>query len=396
MKLAPTITFFLFVLAISSCNKSNEKSTKINATSNAGFVTLEKIDSVQVEFLGIPTVHDLNPKTRDLIFMEQTESGEAIFVAEFDGKVKESFTKSGDFPDSYGKLLTSLKLTSDSTFLTYGSTGLLTFNLTGELKSKLKSSQPSVPSSQVVGMGFGLNQFEDMFLFSIRDIDRNIYQDLDKYGEVKNLKLIDAKTGKEESILELPNESLFLNGNYFFYNAWYPTITIKDDLLYVAFGIEPVIYIYSIKEDFRLINKIDLNLPDYRYFKGFKEFPKDLRVIGLRETSGRIKNIKIYKDYILVSYFPGYDYADTEERFVNKSNYEAVAFKKKMDKKYQDRLAVFNRSGDLINHFVPGDYGILGGSMLLRDGQLWVMGKTDPNVEKDYFKVFRIDFKGGK
>jgi hypothetical protein len=349
------------------------------------------VDSIQINYLGSPTVHDLNPKTGDVLFMEYKESSAMIHIADYSGEVQRSFSKSGDFPDSYGTLLTSLLLNSDSTFLAYGTKGLLTYYLDGELLSMVNSSRLYFTGSFRYGMGNGLQAFGETLLLANLDIGREVYSDLDKLKGVKNVIWIDGKTGQEQKIIQPPEESLFLNGSYFFLDAWQPVLTVQDDQLYIAFGTEPSIYTYALNDSFTLLNKVDLELPGFRGFTGFNQFRNDMKFIGLRETVGRIKNIKLFKEFILVSYFPGFNQGDTEERFINKSHEEASLFRENMNQKYQHRLAVFNRSGELIYHFIPEQFGILGSSMLVRNEQLWVMEKPDAEVEKDNFKLYRID-----
>ena len=59
-----------------------------------------------------------------------------------------------------------------------------------------------------------------------------------------------------------------------------------------------------------------------------------------------------------------------------------------MQKKYPSRIAIVDSSGNILNDFVP--QGLEPSSMLLRDGQLWMMEKADEEVERDYFRLFRV------
>ena len=101
-----------------------------------------------------------------------------------------------------------------------------------------------------------------------------------------------------------------------------------------------------------------------------------------------ILNIKKIDGYFLVAYFPGYNNEDTEMRFSDKSPEEALAFNDRMKKKYPPRIAVLDSAGRVINDFVPE--GLEAYSMLVRDGELWMLETPDEEVEQDYFRLFKV------
>jgi hypothetical protein len=53
-----------------------------------------------------------------------------------------------------------------------------------------------------------------------------------------------------------------------------------------------------------------------------------------------------------------------------------------------DSIQITDLNGNQLLDFAPDHYHP--GSILLRDGQLWVMAKPDPDVEEDFFKVYRL------
>src|SRR5690606_20377496 len=125
---------------------------------------------------------------------------------------------------------------------------------------------------------------------------------------------------------------------YFFRYAWDPVYNLADARIYVAFGLEPVIYVFDDSPPYPLLSSFPLDLQEYRYFKGDDEFSSHWTFFGLRFTSGMILNIKKFEGYFLVAYFPGYDYMDTDMHFSNKSPEETVAFRDWMKQKYPNRI----------------------------------------------------------
>jgi hypothetical protein len=62
-----------------------------------------------------------------------------------------------------------------------------------------------------------------------------------------------------------------------------------------------------------------------------------------------------------------------------------------MQKKYPARIAILDSLGNLVNDFVPD--GLIASSMLVRNGELWMQEKPDEEVERDFFRLFRVELK---
>jgi hypothetical protein len=59
----------LFILLFLSCNSKNNKA----APPLRKAVTLEKVDSIQINYLGNPTVHDIDPRSGTILFVEHKQ-----------------------------------------------------------------------------------------------------------------------------------------------------------------------------------------------------------------------------------------------------------------------------------------------------------------------------------
>jgi hypothetical protein len=111
------------LVIFSACKPTSNTDSENLSSQSSNRVSLEKIDSIQIDYLGNPTVHDIDPSSKVVIFMEHREFSEDIFVAGFDGKIKASFSKFGDMPDTYGRLLSSLRISDEKSILAYGVRG---------------------------------------------------------------------------------------------------------------------------------------------------------------------------------------------------------------------------------------------------------------------------------
>ncbi|NHE57809.1 hypothetical protein [Cyclobacterium plantarum] len=323
--------------------------------------------------------------------MEHSETSQKITIADFDGAILNSFSKWGDVPDSYGNLLAALKFNGSNSFLAYGTKGFLTYDFDGRLQQLVKHSESPNQSFSRIGLGRGMEESQGQYLY-VNPSPRSASNSKDRfYEEHCPLIWLDPKTGENEPIIYFPETSIFRSGKYFFSNAWDPVFTVTDNLIYVVFGLEPTIYVFEIDASHSLVSSIPLDLPDFRFFEGAENFSDDVRFFGQARTSGRIRNIKKFSKYFIVNYFPGYERMDIEEAFVNKSPYEAKVFWGRMREKYPNRIAIFDSSGTRLNDFESK--GLIASSMVLRNGELWLMEEPDDEVEKDYFRLFRVGLK---
>jgi hypothetical protein len=241
-------------------------------------------------------------------------------------------------------------------------------------------------------MGHGMEKMGDKYVYINQDSPKdNDYSNKSRYDEMYLLDLLDPATGEREGIIKFPESSIFKSGKYFYRNAWDPVFHIENKKIHVAFGLEPVIYTFDASPPFELDSALPIDLKDYNYFKGADEYSEEISFFGLRFTSAMILNIKKYQDFFLVAYFPGYDDLDTQTNFENKSPEESKLFYERMKKKYPHRIAIVDSIGNVINDFVPE--GLEPSSMLLRDEQLWMMEKPNEELERDYFRLFRVGLK---
>ena len=258
-------SLLLLMLFLYACGaKKDQNSAEISNK----WVTFEKLDSISIDYLGNPTVHDIDPVSRKLIFMEHKEISQIINIADFDGFILASFSKWGDVPDSYGGLMASLRIVDYNSFVAYGTKGFLTYDFEGKHQSLVKHINSPYRGFGQIGLGSGMQESKGRYLY-INQVPQSITKnEVNFYEKLRPLTWLDHETGENEPIIQFPENSIFRSGKYFFRNSWAPAFTLVDDLIYVAFGIEPVIYSYEASPPYSLVSSISLDLPDYRYFKG--------------------------------------------------------------------------------------------------------------------------------
>ncbi len=379
------------LIIVSACNKKSDNIKKDEVLKDQVKLGLiEKLDSIQIEYLGNPYVHDIDPKSGTVIFKEYEDFSNDIYLANFDGQIFNSLSKFGDVPDGYGKLISRLQFTNKEAFIALGLKGFLKYDFEGNLIDHASIDQIEIPNFQKNAMGHGMVKLGEMYL-TIEGGTRAInYDKIQLHSDVFLFNLFDPVHGTIKPIIQFPETSIYKSGKTFYRHAWSPVFTVVENQILVAFGGEPVIYHYNSEPPFELISSIPLKLKNYNYFEGQNSEYLEHNFFDLFKASGRVENIKKFEDKFIVAYFQGYDKVDKEYHFAKKTPDESKELRKRLEKKYPFRLAIFDSLGNLLKDFVPSDYDP--SSMLIRDGQLWVMGKPDPDVEKDYFKLYRIGF----
>ncbi len=376
---------FLFIILI-SCGTKDHKSQIPDSGNLPEITSFERLDSVQINYLGNPTLHDLDPESGTVLFMEHKEFSEEIFIADFKGNILNSYSKFGDVPDSYGTLMFPLRLQRDQTIIGFGSNGFLIYDMSGDLQSRVKHKNFKMPYFARNAMGFGMEKFDDLYVCVNQEFPDWVSEsDIRLYEEIYLMMMLNPETGERMPFIQFPKTSLFRNGKHFYRGAWEPVFAIDKELIYVIFGAEPTIYVYSLKRPYSFVYSIPLDLKDYRYFKGSDDNFSDLSLLF---TSGKILNIKKLEGYFIVAYFPGYSKEDKEAEKENRSREEKIAFRQGMLKKYAKRIAIIDSLGKRVGDFIPE--GLVAESMLIRNNELWMIEEPSVEVELNYFRLFRV------
>ena len=385
----PPLVLCLYLL---SCASREEGKVNPETSQSGKTVSFEKLDSIKIDYLGNPTVHDIDPVSGTVLFMEDGAFSQEIILADTDGNIINSFSKFGDMPDTYGKLMGPMRLLDGNSFLAYGYNGFMTYDFGGNLLSRIKLVDFEVPSRSRGSMGYGMEKLGNRYLY----IDQGYppegdYSDIRLYEKIHLLKWLYPETGEEDSFIQFPESSIFRSGKYFFRSAWDPAYVLKDGRIYIAFGLEPVIYAFEDTPPYSLVSSTPIQFKEFRNFKGADSFTFEIEAFLDRYRTAFIENIKIINGHFVVGYFPGYDDLDLEESRSNKSPDEWVTFREKIKKKYPHRIAIVDSLGNVISDFVPE--GLEAYSMLVRNGELWMREKPSEEVEEDCFRLFRVGLK---
>ncbi|WP_332912068.1 hypothetical protein [Algoriphagus boritolerans] len=151
------VVFLILILSV-GCTQERKTILDNNKVKLPKIINLEKLDSISIEYIGNPTVHDIDPITGTVLFIEHKEFSEEIFIADFEGKIHSSFSKMGDVPDGYGRLMSTLRINGKNSFIVYGYKGFITYDFEGKALSRVKPIDFQVPNYAPITMGYGLEK----------------------------------------------------------------------------------------------------------------------------------------------------------------------------------------------------------------------------------------------
>ncbi|SFT72764.1 hypothetical protein SAMN04489724_1863 [Algoriphagus locisalis] len=351
-------------------------------------ISIEIIDTIRIDYLGNFTVHDIDPIGEHVLFMEHRESDATIYIADFSGEVLFEHYKSRDTPDTYGKLLTTLKFLDGEKFFAYGSQGLLTYEFDGTLVSLIKPDDYSLPYGLAWGMGISLIPYNTKLLFAGQNNMPRDYSEPEFYEEVQFLTWLDPATGEIERFNNLPDTSLFRSGKFYHTAATRPNAELVGNSIYMTYGIEPAIYEFSADPPYELRSSFTIDLPEYHYFEGASKYVNDVHLYGNGITSGRISHILKAGEYWLVNYFPGYNATDRNRTFESMASEERQQFYQEMRDKYKSKTIALDSEGKQVP--LQFDEILQRRNITCRNGRYFMVAPSNPDIEQEFFEIYEL------
>ena len=372
---------FMSLLLIFSCSERPNENNR-----NQEDLSLIKVDSLQIPYLGLLQLMDVNPQSgKVLLFNSQNR---ALVIGDFESSPPKEFNKHGDMQDSYGMFPLGAGKFSENgnNFTIISNQGVYTYDLNGNL---------------ILG---GRHQVKEMPAFSGRaSADAEFYwvgnriltngagrteyprNTPEFYENYTSFAWFDTLERKVEQFMNLDEDSFFRNGKAHDLSHIIPRMAVDQDRIYFIQGIEPALNIHSLRSPYDKIKRVELEIPDYSFNQGqdFKE--ADPRMISPDIYSGKFENIKVLDKYILISFFPGVP--DLEQDNYKNLEWRDIMAKTKID--YPPRMLVMDQEGKKLSEF-PIPLEMDPRQWLVRDGYIWFLGAENLEEEEDFIKIYKV------
>jgi hypothetical protein len=375
------LSFLILLMLIFACS---EKS-KLQSV-HPGDIQFIKVDSIQIPYLGLLNLMDVHLSTGQLLFYNQ-QKGQLV-LGNMKGEMIREFSKQGDVPDSYGFFpLGAGKFSSDGkTFTIISNQGVYTYDMDGNLRIGGRHKISKLPA-------FSGRASSDMEFFWVGDRILTVgagrgehpRNTTEFYENYQSLAWFDTLERQVEQFMKLDENSVFRNGMAHDISHLTPKMAVAHDRIYFVQGIEPALNIHSLNPPYEKVRRVEFGIADYSFNQG-EDFKKaDPRIINPDMYSGRIENLKVTDQYVLVSFFPGIP----EHEQAKYENLAWVEFSDKSRKDYNPRMLVMDLDGNLLTELeIPLQFSER--QWLYRDGYLWFLAPVNLEEEEDFVKVYKV------
>lgn len=347
-------------------------------------------DSIRVDYIGKLNLMDINPAfDRVLLFDPQNMK----FVStDLKGTILGEFGKDRDAPDGFGYYpMAAGKFNASKNIQVVSMTGIFEYDLKGNLLGSVK-----VPRDQILPFSGRVDAKREILFVNgkilvVGLIARGDYNKTQPefYDTFLQLVWADPQTGNYEQFLNLDSESIFQNGMSHEPTTISTSFDVVNDQLYVISGTDPYLNIYELDSPYTRLKRIPLELKNYRLNPGEDPNKADPRMITYDPSFGIIHKLVKMGDKLMLTYETGYDHEDAVRYHENMSSEERQAFGARVMKKYKLRYQILDLDGHLLGDFeVPEK---LGDVYVSREGALWFMGKANPDVEEDFFTLYKVE-----
>jgi hypothetical protein len=381
----------LILLMVISCS-TQQSEEEYNAS-----LEFEKMDSVRVHYLGQLNLMDVSPEHKKVLLFNQMEG--TFLISDFKGNILSTFNKGADAPDSYGRFpISAGKFSQDGQRIGLVSNmGLFNYDLEGNLVSSVRFPRDESPA--FAGRASADSEFYDLG-------DKTLIKGVEAWGKYQRntpefydhfllLALIDNQSGEIIRFMGLEDDSIYKNGMGHDIADMMPVMDVNEDKIYMIVGKDTYLNVYDLKAPHRLVQRTALPLTDFKQNQG-EEFAKvDPRMIRPDMSTGRISNLKVLGDYVILSYFQGYDDQDKEafDQIANAQEY--AAFTQRTKEKYPRKLLILDKKGNKIKETNVLE-GFNESQFMVRGEHLWFMSKLNEEEEEDFWTVYKVALVAGQ
>ncbi|SDD81913.1 hypothetical protein SAMN04488104_10696 [Algoriphagus faecimaris] len=375
---------FVFFFACQA-PQSKESTESIN-------LELEVSDSVRVSYVGVLSFMDIRPEIDRALFFDMQRR--AFVTTDFEGNILGEFVKDRDSPDGFGSFpMAAGRLLEGDRIQVVSMFGVFEYDFEGNLIKAAKT-----PKEEMKSFSGRMDALRE--IYPVKDkllmtglVARGEYNKTQPefYDNFQQLVWIDPKTGSMEQFLHLDSASIFQNGQSHEPGMLSATFEVIDDQLYVITGGDPFLTIYELEEPYQKIKRVALDLTDFQVNEGEDPQKADPRAISFDPSYGIISKMVRVGDLLVVSYTTGYDDLDRAEYQSVNSQQAYRDFNARIAGKYKNRIQIMNLEGEKLTDFEFPEK--LGNVFVSRDGALWFNALPNPEVEEDFFQLYRVEIK---
>ncbi len=341
-----SIVFLVSAFILSSCNKESDKPLSFQ---------IEKVDSVNIDFIGKMVFHDYDAKKKKYLLNSESPSVALIEVDE-NGQITYQF----DLEDNGRNPIPGIASAGYVDDALYLDSYMFTFyKQKNSAEFVLDKLIPYEHTTLYMPVKLPVVKKTNEAVFYIKPLKESFREDqttfYDRLYDQPLLEKHDLSTGKTHSYLKLPEESVFKSGLN--HGIYVPTIkNVGNDWL-LATWIDDKLFLY--KEDgdsITFAKSIDLQIDGFVSFEGAalengRQFYESNRDI----VHGNVNGIFDLSDYIVVTYQKG---MRSEDVLNYRAQYPGEVSDFEIQKQNRHYAAILDKSYNVLASNVQLPYGI--------------------------------------
>lgn len=341
-KLIP-FTFFCSILFF-SCRNKDVKSEK-DQHSYAEKYKLEVTDTFRLNYTArLVKVLDYNVTSKNILF--SSYSMDTIVQTDLAGRISNKFVFKGGGPKEAGVIIHNVGYFNDTSIIVNSERGFYFYNLKGELVRSLEERTPlkaigSALDTRIREFSKGDSSCILLHLKSVADVDISDFFSLSNLEKFKSTTLYNLTNQTYRVLFGYEPNSIFRTD--YKYNYGEPENIFDYDYtqndFYIVHNPEPVLYKYSLANNFSTFTAIDLSPDHFNLPVKYKsnDFTSDHKYAAV---NSQFRDINCFEDYIFLDYKTGipekeYDDMKTESELpeLYKKHMKNYAILLKNDKK---------------------------------------------------------------
>jgi hypothetical protein len=308
--------FIIVILSIFTRVSCTTNSSETNKTSIEDRYELVKVDSMIVSVLEPLQITDYNASTEKFLALGiQTKNTVEI---DFDGKITNQVDLTGEGPGHFGSGFTELGYLEDGMII-YGPNVYYTYDKDWNYTGRILNNALGIFSTLgfISGAPIAFKVSDNAVVIKPTIHSQMGIRELpnDYFSSATLIELASQSKLDIEGLLEFPENSVYKSQTTY-YGSNEALLSADGDKLYLALPLEPKLYVYDMKNDFLLLETVELDLPRFRkpqgipyedqHKNGQKGFGRSNQLNVVYEiTNSLIRDISVKGEITIVDYKTG-------------------------------------------------------------------------------------------
>ena len=392
MKLYHYFLPLLLGLFLNACNSKQEES---GTSADAGYEIIAT-DSITVNNI-LASLFLFQNANEDHIFFRDAAASK-IYVFDRQGNPIHEWAKEGDVPGAFSMIADNLSLTPEGNLVVMDKLfGIRVFSPAGELLFQDRVFQPQTSihagvdifrKNQVIqknGTTYVLHHLD--LMDEVQEVGTEFFQ------KRRNLLLTNLENRETKQMISFPEGSKFLSGKAYPFEDFRPLFYYEEQVetLYLIFQNEPILYIYSWKEDEQpiLTSSQRLDLDGFHENDGLEYEQVRYGILSANQLGipfpSSIESLEKIGEVVLIHYKPGPSIGERGDwEKVRKGEADEDLKNTILEKAKERTVALID--GKIISVNLPPMFN---NSYRVIDDEIWWMKPTSKDQEDEDFTVFR-------